>query len=75
MPARTYDDEVFREKRKVKNPITFKLKLNKEQKLAKDVILSNTITLLAGKAGSGKTSNRFIKICTAYMEKIEFNLL
>ena len=55
MPARTYDDEVFREKRKVKNPITFKLKLNEEQKLAKEVILHNTITLLAGKAGSGKT--------------------
>ena len=55
MPAHTYDDEVFREKRKPKNPITFKLKLNEEQKLAKDVILTNTITLLAGKAGSGKT--------------------
>ena len=55
MPARTYEDEVFREKRKIKNPITFKLKLNEEQKLAKDVILTNTITLLAGKAGSGKT--------------------
>ena len=45
MPAHTYDDEVFREKRKPKNPITFKLKLNEEQKLAKDVILTNTITL------------------------------
>tara|TARA_R110000851_G_scaffold9484_4_gene35283 strand:+ start:474 stop:1184 length:711 start_codon:yes stop_codon:yes gene_type:complete len=55
MPAHTYEDEIFREKRKVKNPITFKLKLNEEQKLAKDVILTNTITLLAGKAGSGKT--------------------
>jgi len=55
MPARTYDDEVFREKRKVKNPINFKLQLNQEQKLAKEVILLNTITLLAGKAGSGKT--------------------
>jgi phosphate starvation-inducible PhoH-like protein len=55
MPAHTYEDEIFREKRKVKNPITFKLKLNEEQKLAKEVILTNTITLLAGKAGSGKT--------------------
>ena len=55
MPARTYNDDVFREKRKIKNPITFKLKLNEEQKLAKEVILLNTITLLAGKAGSGKT--------------------
>ncbi|MFT6497546.1 MAG: phosphate starvation-inducible PhoH-like protein [Alphaproteobacteria bacterium] len=55
MPAHTYEDEIFREKRRVKNPITFKLKLNEEQKLAKEVILTNTITLLAGKAGSGKT--------------------
>ena len=55
MPAHTYEDEVFREKRKAKNPITFELKLNEEQKLAKEVILTNTITLLAGKAGSGKT--------------------
>ena len=55
MPTRTYNDDVFREKRKVKNPITFKLKLNEEQKLAKEVILLNTVTLLAGKAGSGKT--------------------
>ena len=55
MPARTYSDEVFREKRKIKNPIKFKIQLNEEQKLAKEVILHNTITLLAGKAGSGKT--------------------
>jgi phosphate starvation-inducible PhoH-like protein len=55
MPARTYDDEVFRQKRIVKNPIKFKIPLNEEQKLAKETILNNTITLLAGKAGSGKT--------------------
>lgn len=55
MPARTYDDEVFREKRVIKNPIKFKIPLNEEQKSAKETILANTITLLAGKAGSGKT--------------------
>lgn len=55
MPARTYDDEIFRDKRKVKNPIKFKLQLNEEQKEAKEIILQNTITLLAGRAGSGKT--------------------
>jgi len=55
MPARTYDDEVFREKRVIKNPIKFKIPLNEEQKAAKEIILANTITLLAGKAGSGKT--------------------
>ena len=39
----------------MKNPIKFKLQLNEEQKLAKDEILNNTLTLLAGSAGSGKT--------------------
>jgi len=42
-------------KRKPKNPIKFKLQLNEEQKLAKEQILNNTISLLAGNAGSGKT--------------------
>lgn len=55
MPARSHEDEVFREKRIVKNPIKFKITLNEEQKAAKEHILKNTITLLAGKAGSGKT--------------------
>ena len=39
MPARKYDDEVFRQKRVVKNPIKFKVPLNEEQKHAKDIIL------------------------------------
>jgi predicted ribonuclease YlaK len=55
MPARIHTDEFFLEKKKLKNPIKFKLQLNEEQKEAKDVILQNTITLLAGRAGSGKT--------------------
>lgn len=55
MPDKTHDDEVFQQKRIVKNPIKFKISLNEEQKRAKDIILGNTITLLAGKAGSGKT--------------------
>jgi phosphate starvation-inducible PhoH-like protein len=55
MPARIHTDEFFLEKKKIKNPIKFKLQLNEEQKEAKDVILQNTITLLAGRAGSGKT--------------------
>lgn len=53
--ARKHDDEVFREKRIIKNSIKFKIQLNEEQKEAKEIILKNTITLLAGKAGSGKT--------------------
>jgi phosphate starvation-inducible PhoH-like protein len=55
MPSNHHTDEVFNEKRKPKNPIRFHLQLNEEQKAAKEVILSSTITLLAGKAGSGKT--------------------
>jgi len=48
-------EEIFREKKVVKNPIKFKVQLNDEQKQAKQAILDNTITLLAGQAGSGKT--------------------
>ena len=47
--------QIFKEKRKPKNPITFKLTLNEEQKVAKQLILDNPVTLLKGMAGSGKT--------------------
>jgi phosphate starvation-inducible PhoH-like protein len=43
------------EKRKPKNEITFSISLNEEQKIAKSQVLENTITLLKGQAGSGKT--------------------
>jgi phosphate starvation-inducible PhoH-like protein len=55
MASKPHTDEVYREKRIVKNPIKFKLQLNEEQKLAKEEILNNTLTILAGSAGSGKT--------------------
>jgi len=55
MPSKPYTDKVYTPKRIVKNPIKFKLQLNEEQKLSKSTILNNTITLLAGQAGSGKT--------------------
>ena len=55
MASKLHTDEVYRKKRIPKNPIKFKLQLNEEQKLAKKTILDNTITLLAGSAGSGKT--------------------
>lgn len=55
MASNHHNDEIFREKKVLKNPIKFKLQLNEEQKLAKDHILNNTLTLLAGSAGSGKT--------------------
>jgi phosphate starvation-inducible PhoH-like protein len=55
MPSRTHEDPIFQEKRKPKNPIKFRINLNEEQKRAKETILANKITVLAGKAGSGKT--------------------
>lgn len=55
MSSNHHNDEVFREKRKPKNPIKFKITLNEEQKEAKSKILNSTLTILAGKAGSGKT--------------------
>ena len=55
MTSNHHNDEVFRPKRIVKNPIKFKIQLNEEQKEAKAKILNNTLTILAGKAGSGKT--------------------
>ena len=51
----TEAEEIFREKKVAKNPIKFKVQLNDEQKEAKQKILDNTLTLLAGQAGSGKT--------------------
>ena len=55
MASKHHTDDVYRPKRIPKNPIKFKLQLNDEQKEAKAIILENTITLLGGSAGSGKT--------------------
>lgn len=43
------------QKRVPKNPIKFQLSLNDEQKAAKRLIVNNAITVIKGKAGSGKT--------------------
>ena len=53
--SKHHTDDVYRPKRQPKNPIKFLIQLNEEQKESKKVILENTITLLAGQAGSGKT--------------------
>ena len=55
MAVKQHTDEVFRQKKVLKNPIKFQIQLNEEQKEAKEKILTNTITVLSGKAGSGKT--------------------
>lgn len=43
------------EVKRPKNSIKFQIPLNEEQKHAKSVILENTITVLRGQAGSGKS--------------------
>ena len=55
MTSNHHEDEIFKEKRIIKDPIKFKIPLNEEQKKAKEEILNNTLTILAGRAGSGKT--------------------
>jgi phosphate starvation-inducible PhoH-like protein len=55
MASNHHEDEVFKEKKKPKGEIKFKLTLNDEQKEAKQLIYSNPIVLLKGMAGSGKT--------------------
>ncbi len=66
MNSNHHEDEIFQEKRKPKNPIKFKVELNQEQKEAKSKILENTVTLLAGSAGSGKT----LLACQIALEKL-----
>ena len=55
MASHHHEDEIFKSKKKPKNPIRFNLQLNEEQKQAKEVILNNPITVIKGMAGSGKT--------------------
>ena len=55
MPSNHHSDEVFTGKRRPKTEIKFDVTLNEEQKKAKANILQNTITVLKGQAGSGKS--------------------
>lgn len=55
MASLPHTDQVYKQKRKPKKPIKFKIQLNEEQKQAKAIILENPITVLKGGAGSGKT--------------------
>ena len=66
MASHHHEDPIFQEKRKPKTPIKFKIELNQEQKEAKAKILQNTVTLLAGAAGSGKT----MLACQIALEKL-----
>ena len=55
MTSNHHDDLIFQEKKKPKGEIKFAISLNEEQKEAKRNILSNVVTILKGKAGSGKS--------------------
>src|SRR5690554_5616377 len=55
MSSDSHTDPKFTLKRILKNPIKFKLRLLPEQKEAKSKILQNTISIIKGKAGSGKS--------------------
>jgi phosphate starvation-inducible PhoH-like protein len=52
---RELTEQIREAKQKPKGPIKFQIQLNEEQKVAKERILNNAITILSGKAGSGKT--------------------
>jgi len=47
--------ETEAQKKRIKGPIKFNIQLNEEQKLAKQVIMDNKITVIKGQAGSGKS--------------------
>lgn len=49
------NEQHFVSKRKPKGPIKFAISLNEEQREAKRLIVENTVTVLKGAAGSGKT--------------------
>ncbi len=55
MSSSPHTDKVFKDKKIPRNPIKFQIQLNEEQKVAKQTILDNTVTILKGKAGSGKS--------------------
>jgi len=55
MSSNHHEDEIFKAKRRPKHPIKFNISLNEEQKAAKEIILTNPVTVLRGMAGSGKT--------------------
>ena len=56
MTSNHHNDEIFTPKKKIKGEIKFQFQLNEEQKEAKNLILQNVITIVTGKAGSGKSA-------------------
>jgi phosphate starvation-inducible PhoH-like protein len=50
------NQEIFKNKHKIKGDIKFSIYLNDEQREAKRIILENTVTVIKGNAGSGKSA-------------------
>ena len=55
MASDPHNSAVYKSKGRPKNPIKFKIQLNEEQKEAKSQILHSIISVITGKAGSGKS--------------------
>jgi phosphate starvation-inducible PhoH-like protein len=55
MASNHHSDSVFKSKKIPKNPIKFNIQLNEEQKDAKEVVLNSVVSVIRGKAGSGKS--------------------
>jgi phosphate starvation-inducible PhoH-like protein len=55
MSSNHHEDPIFKQKKVPKNPIKFNISLNEEQKIAKDKIINSDISVIRGKAGSGKS--------------------
>jgi len=55
MASNHHNDQVYKSKKVPKNPIKFGIQLNEEQKDAKEAILNSTVSVIRGKAGSGKS--------------------
>ena len=55
MASNHHSDQVYKSKKIPKNPIKFGIQLNEEQKEAKEAILNSTVSVIRGKAGSGKS--------------------
>lgn len=55
MSSNHHTDQVFKQKKVPKSPIKFNLSLNEEQKAAKEKIMNSDVSVIRGKAGSGKS--------------------
>lgn len=55
MGSKPHTDPVYKEKKIPKTPLRFHIQLNEEQKNAKDLIMKSKISVIRGKAGSGKS--------------------